>query len=178
MDAAKVPDHRLSVSCILGKAEPIMADDGARANGATASYRHPVHHYHVVPDDRIISNGDLSIQRAVVADADIASQFDPGTDIRALPDGGPGLILSVKMLDGTEKRPLALCCADHVGRTLQLHIGAGEHQRQRGEIKVFRHIFQRFDPGERAGAVVGQGGKALHLGQGIALKGIRKLHPI
>lgn len=108
MDARKVPDHRLSVSCILGKAEPIMADDGARANGATASYRHPVHHYHVVPDDRIIPNGNLSIQRAIVADADIVSQLDPGTDIRALPGGGPGLILSVKMLDGTEKRPLAL----------------------------------------------------------------------
>ncbi|CAN4009928.1 RNA polymerase subunit sigma-70, partial [Dysosmobacter welbionis] len=119
---------------ILGIGISIVTNHSTGVNITPASHRHPVQQHHTIPDDRIIPDGDVPIQRAVVADPDVSSQLDPRTDIGKLPHGGPLLWLGIKMLNRRKKCVLAFRCPDHIGSVTAIDILRNEYQSQTRQI--------------------------------------------
>ena len=133
-----------------------------------------VHDGHPVPDHGIVTDGDVAVQRAVVADADIPSQLDLRGKVGKLSDGRTVFRLAVKMLHCGEKGVLGLRRFDDVRKRARHALG-NEGQRNSGAVEAIRNVFLLFYPSKGAGLVVRERGKTFHLAFRDAAKHIGDL---
>ena len=115
-NSAKMLYHGFYMVFIFCKSIAILSNDCTGLDLTPLPDMDPVDDGHAVPDHCVVSNGDIAVQGAVVANTDILPQLDLWGKISELPDGGTLLRLGVKMLHCREKGVLGLSGFNNVGK--------------------------------------------------------------